>query len=368
MSAASRVVSLLPSATEILFAIGAGDRVVGVTHECDYPEAASALPKVTSSLLPTEGVAPGDIDRHIHAARHAGSSIYRLDEAELARLEPDLIITQELCDVCAVAYSEVRRAVRRLAGDVPVLSLEPRSVEEVCLAIEEVGTFTGCVDAAARIAGAIRERIAELGTLPRVEPPPRVVCIEWTDPLMVGGHWVPEMVRVTGGLDVLGTEGAPSRYVSWDEVIDAQPEVMVLIPCGYDLARTLELVPEVASRAGSTICPVRVRGGCSPSTAPHISAARPEDRPGSRDPRRGDSCRAERRGTPGRCLLEPAGDVEDRVDIAHAVVEANVALRRPGRLSEPHDRQVGDDVVGDRVEVRCVWLMEVIARKELQIG
>ncbi len=250
MSAASRVVSLLPSATEILFAIGAGDRVVGVTHECDYPEAASALPKVTSSLLPTEGVAPGDIDRHIHAARHAGSSIYRLDEAELARLEPDLIITQELCDVCAVAYSEVRRAVRRLAGDVPVLSLEPRSVEEVCLAIEEVGTFTGCVDAAARIAGAIRERIAELGTLPRVEPPPRVVCIEWTDPLMVGGHWVPEMVRVTGGLDVLGTEGAPSRYVSWDEVIDAQPEVMVLIPCGYDLARTLELVPEVASRRG----------------------------------------------------------------------------------------------------------------------
>jgi hypothetical protein len=137
MSSASRVVSLLPSATEILFAIGAGDRVVGVTHECDHPDAARGLPKVTASLLPTEGVAPGDIDRHIHAARHAGSSIYRLDEAELARVEPDLIITQELCDVCAVAYSEVRRAVRRLAGDVPVLSLEPRSMEEICLSIEE---------------------------------------------------------------------------------------------------------------------------------------------------------------------------------------------------------------------------------------
>ena len=250
MSAASRVVSLLPSATEILFAIGAGDRVVGVTHECDHPDAARGLPNVTSSLLPTQGVAPGDIDRHIHAARHAGSSIYRLDEAELARLEPDLIITQELCDVCAVAYSEVRRAVRRLAGDVPVLSLEPRSMEEICLSIEEVGAFTGCVDAAARSAGAIRRRIAELGTRPRVEPPPRVVCIEWTDPLMVGGHWVPEMVRIADGLDVLGIEGAPSRYVSWDDLVDAQPEVMILMPCGYDLTRTLELVPEVASRPG----------------------------------------------------------------------------------------------------------------------
>lgn len=250
MSAASRVVSLLPSATEILFAIGAGDRVVGVTHECDHPDAARGLHKVTASLMPTEGVAPGDIDRHIHAARHAGSSIYRLDEAELARLEPDLIITQELCDVCAVAYSEVRRAARRLAGDVPVLSLEPRSMEEICLSIEEVGAATGCAGGAARAAGAMRQRVAEIGGLPRSEPRPRVACIEWTDPLMVGGHWVPEMVQIAGGVDVLGVEGTPSRYVSWDEVTDAQPEVMILMPCGYDLARTLELVPEVTSRPG----------------------------------------------------------------------------------------------------------------------
>ena len=250
MSAASRVVSLLPSATEILFAIGAGDRVVGVTHECDHPDAARSLPKVTSSLLPTDGVAPGDIDRHIHAARHAGSSIYALDEAELARLEPDLIITQELCDVCAVAYGEVRRAVRRLPGDVPVLSLEPRSLEEICVSIEEVGAATGCADGAARTAGAMRARIAEIGKLPHLEPRPRVACIEWTDPLMAGGHWVPEIVRIAGGVDVLGVEGAPSRYVSWGEVIDAQPEVMILMPCGYDLDRTLELVPEVTSRPG----------------------------------------------------------------------------------------------------------------------
>jgi iron complex transport system substrate-binding protein len=250
MSAASRVVSLLPSATEILFAIGAGDRVVGVTHECDHPDAARDLPAVTSSMLLTDATAPGDIDRHIHTARHAGSSIYRLDEAALARLEPDLIVTQELCDVCAVAYSEVRRAVRRLPGDVPVLSLDPRSLEEICASVEEVGVATGHVDGAARTAASMRRRVAEIRAMESPEPRPRVVCIEWTDPLMVGGHWVPEMVRIAGGLDVLGEEGAPSRYVSWDELVDAQPEVMILMPCGYDLARTLELVPEVASRPG----------------------------------------------------------------------------------------------------------------------
>ena len=250
MSAATRVVSLLPSATEILFAIGAGDRVVGVTHECDYPVGARSLPTVTASELNTEGAAPGEIDRHIHAARHGGSSIYRLDESELARLQPDLIVTQELCDVCAVAYSEVRRAVRRLPGDVPILSLEPRSVEEICASVEEVGAAIGLDENARVTAAMMRDRVAEVGARARPEPRPRVVCIEWTDPLMVGGHWVPEMVRIAGGVDVLGEEAAPSRYVSWGEVVEAQPEVMILMPCGYDLARTLELVPEVASRPG----------------------------------------------------------------------------------------------------------------------
>jgi iron complex transport system substrate-binding protein len=261
MSAAGRVVSLLPSATEILFAIGAGDRVVGVTHECDHPDAARYLPAVTSSLLATDGTAPGDIDRHIHAARHAGSSIYRLDEAALARLEPDLIVTQELCDVCAVAYSEVRRAVRRLPGDVPILSLEPRSVEEICTSVEEVGVATGHTDGAARAAASMRARVAEIASLDAPEPRTRVVCIEWTDPLMVGGHWVPEMVHLAGGLDVLGDEGAPSRYVSWDEVVDARPQVMIVMPCGYDLAKTLELVPEVAARPGFDELEA-VRAGC----------------------------------------------------------------------------------------------------------
>ncbi len=179
-----------------------------MTHECDHPAAARGLPAVTSSVLAMDGVAPGDIDRHIHAARHAGSSIYRLDEAALAALEPDLIVTQELCDVCAVAYSEVSRAVRRLPGEIPVLSLEPRSVEEICQSVEEVGVATGRVDGAHTVATAMRSRIGAIATMEAPSPRPRVVCIEWTDPLMVGGHWVPEMVRLAGGIDVLGEEGA----------------------------------------------------------------------------------------------------------------------------------------------------------------
>ena len=219
MSASTRVVSLLPSATEILFAIGAGDRVVGVTHECDHPVGARGLPTVTASELCTEGAAPGAIDRHIHAARHAGSSIYRLDEAELARLQPDLIITQELCDVCTVAYSEVRRAVRRLPGDVPVLSLEPRSVEEICASVEEVGSAIGLDENARLTAAAMRDRI-DRDRQPRPAGAAAARCRVSSGPtqLMVGGHWVPEMVRLAGGVDVLGVRArrlATFRGTKW---------------------------------------------------------------------------------------------------------------------------------------------------------
>ncbi len=247
MTTPTRIVSLLPSATEILFAIGAGDRVVGVTHECDYPSAARLLPKVTANAVIGDGELPADIDRHIHAARHAGSSIYRLDEGMLTSLRPDLIITQELCDVCAVAYGEVQCAVRRMSADVPVLSLEPRSLEDICASVEEVGVATGCDAGAARVAAAMRATIAEIGSLAPPEPAPRVACVEWTDPIMVGGHWVPEMVRIAGGVDPLGAPREPSRYADWDEVLGSRPDVMVLMPCGFDLERTVALVPKVTS-------------------------------------------------------------------------------------------------------------------------
>jgi iron complex transport system substrate-binding protein len=246
----SRIVSLLPSATEILFAIGAGDQVVGVTHECDYPEAARRLPKVTSNAVITGGETPADIDRHIHAARHAGSSIYRLDETVLAELHPDLIVTQELCEVCAVAYGEVRRAVRRLGGETPILSLEPRSLGDICASVVEVGSVTGRHEEAAEVAAQMRATIAAISALTPPEPSPRVVCIEWTDPIMASGHWVPEMVRIAGGVDPLGVAGEPSRYAPWAEVTGACPDIMVLMPCGFDLERTVALVPELTSRPG----------------------------------------------------------------------------------------------------------------------
>jgi iron complex transport system substrate-binding protein len=260
MTSRSRIVSLLPSATEMLFAIGAGDRVVGVTHECDYPEAAWDLPKVTSNAVIADGESASDIDRHIDAARHAGSSIYRLDERLLSDLQPDLIVTQELCDVCAVAYGEVQHAVRRLSGDIPILSLEPRCLDDICASVTEVGAATGCQEGAGRVAAQMRRTIATVAGLPAVEPPPRVVCIEWTDPIMVGGHCVPEMVRIAGGVDVLGIAGQPSRYAEWSEVIAAHPDVMVLMPCGFNLDQTLALVPDVTSRPGFDALPCAQSG------------------------------------------------------------------------------------------------------------
>jgi iron complex transport system substrate-binding protein len=260
VSSPLRIVSLLPSATEILFAIGAGDRVVGVTHECDFPAAARDLPNVTANAVIGKGETPADIDRHIHAARHAGSSIYRLDEALLAALQPDLIVTQELCDVCAVAYGEVQRAVRRLPGDVPVLSLEPRSLEDICASVEEVGTATGAEAGAASCAAEMRATIARIAALEAPDPQPRVVCIEWTDPIMVGGHWVPEMVRLAGGIDTLGVPGEPSRYASWTDVARSRPDVMVLMPCGFDLEHSRALVPTMTSREGFDELPCATDG------------------------------------------------------------------------------------------------------------
>jgi iron complex transport system substrate-binding protein len=205
---------------------------------------------VTANALDHDHPPSAAIDRHIRAALHAGSSIYRLDEPLLRSLAPDLIVTQELCEVCAVAYSAVADAARRLPGDVPVVSLEPLSLDDICATVETVGRLSGHAAEGRTVAAGMRAAVAEMGHLAAPHPPPRVACLEWTDPLMAGGHWVPEMVRRAGGRDVLGTEMAPSGYVGWDDVLRAEPEVMVLMPCGFDLAQTLALAGEVTSRPG----------------------------------------------------------------------------------------------------------------------
>ncbi|MBV9409384.1 MAG: cobalamin-binding protein [Candidatus Eremiobacteraeota bacterium] len=231
-----RVVSLLPSATEILFGIGAGDQVVGVTHECDFPEEARTRPALTSSLLPAELDAAG-IDRHVRARVHSGSSLYGLDDAKLAALEPDLIVTQELCAVCAVSYEIVDRAAKRLRGDPRIVSLEPSSLEDVFATIAFLGDLVGKQEGAAALLADLRARVAALHERTTAQPRPRTLVLEWTEPPMSGGHWTPGLVELAGGEPVLGSPGANSRVLTWDEIAASDPDVVIVAPCGFDLDR-----------------------------------------------------------------------------------------------------------------------------------
>ena len=249
-----RVASLLPSATELLFAIGAGPDVVGVTHECDWPPGVAGLPKLTSSLFDHAGAASAEIDRHVRAGVHSGSGLYALDSALLASLQPDLIVTQELCEVCAVSYRQVERAVRELPGEVPILSLEPEGLDDIMETVLVLGRATGHEAGAEALVASMRTRLAAVAGLPAVggggAGRPGVACLEWTDPVMAGGHWVPELVRLAGGDDLLGAEGARSAEVAWEDVVAAAPDVMVLMPCGFGLERSLACAAEVTSRPG----------------------------------------------------------------------------------------------------------------------
>lgn len=241
MTEALRICSLLPSATEIVFALGLGGWLVGVTHECDHPPEAARLPAVTASTLGHGRRDSGEIHHHIAAALHAGSSIYTLDQAQLERLDPDLILTQELCDVCAVSYREVERAVHRLEGRRTVLSLEPTTLGTILESVRQVGWAAGVAERADALADDLRARLdAVAAATADVAVAPRLLALEWLDPPMAAGHWVPEMVRLAGGQDVLGHEGHPSERVEWASIAAAAPEVVVLMPCGFALERTIE--------------------------------------------------------------------------------------------------------------------------------
>jgi iron complex transport system substrate-binding protein len=255
-----RVVSLLPSATEILFAIGAGDQVVGVTHECDFPAEASTRPHLTSSLLPAELDAAG-IDRHVRASVHAGSSLYGLDDKALAALEPDLIVTQELCAVCAVSYEIVDRAAKRLRGDPRVVSLEPSSLEDVFSTIAFLGELVEARDGAALLLAQLRARVDALreGVPGRtgVAKRARVMVLEWTDPPMSGGHWTPGLVDLAGGEPVLGNPGANSRVLTWDEIAVSDPDVVIVAPCGFGLERALHEIAALPGAAADAFASLR---------------------------------------------------------------------------------------------------------------
>ena len=242
-----RIVSLLPSATEILFAIGAGDRVVGVTHECDFPAAARGLPVLTSSLLGSLESSAA-IDRHVRANLHAGSGLYALDQARLAELAPDLIVTQELCAVCAVSYQIVERAAKRLRDDPRIVSLEPSSLEDVYANIAFLSEITGTAAGAAMLLAALRARERLLRETARPSRP-RTLVLEWTDPPMSGGHWTPGLVELAGGDAVLAHPGANSQTLRWDAIAAADPDVVIVVPCGFDLARAQAAATELEANA-----------------------------------------------------------------------------------------------------------------------
>ena len=239
-----RIVSLLPSATEIVFALGLGDELVGVTHECDFPPEVAGIPQVTRSTNDLAGRSSREIDRLVGDAVHGGSSLYALDEDALAAAEPDLILTQELCEVCAVGYREVNDVARAIDADITVVSLEPTSVEGVLNSISTVGAMTDAEDAAVDVVGELRGRLRKLETRlarrrERGQPPVRVVGLEWLDPPFALGDWVPEQVRRAGGWDLLGREGEASARTTWDAVREVDPEMLVLMPCGFHLAETV---------------------------------------------------------------------------------------------------------------------------------
>lgn len=235
-----RIVSLLPSATEIVFALGLGDDLVGVTHECDFPPEAAAKPRVTSTALPAEARTSRDIDDGINRLLGEGKSIYHLDRDLLERLQPDLILTQELCDVCAVAYAEVNRVAASVSSAPHVVSLEPNTLDQVLDSILQVGALAGCSARASAYTAGLSRRLAAVAALASsAARRPRVYCMEWLDPPMRAGHWIPEMVALAGGEESFGTPGQPSTKCTWPDIEAYAPEIIVLMPCGYDLQQTL---------------------------------------------------------------------------------------------------------------------------------
>ncbi len=238
-----RIVSLLPSATEMVFALGLEDRLVGVTHECDHPEAVRHLPRVTHTLIPTE-TSSGQIDGLVRERLAEGRALYTLDLPVLEELEPDLILTQALCDVCAVDEREVREAACHLPGHPDVLNLEPQTLGEVLTALRKVGSATGIEARADRVVRALRDRVDRVtARSERVEAPRRVVFLEWLDPPFSGGHWTPEIIRLAGGEDLLGREGGASRTLTWEEIATSRAGLVFIAACGYSVERTLEDLP-----------------------------------------------------------------------------------------------------------------------------
>lgn len=241
-----RVVSLLPSATEILFAVGAGDAVCGVTFECDFPTQARERRIVSTSALPA-GLTAAQIDDLVSSRIAAGEDLYHLDAGALRDLDPDLIVTQDLCAVCAVDLNEVDAALDHLGCRAEVLTLDPNTLEEVLASIERVGLVTGREQGARQLVSGLRQRLETVERAVAGLERPRMAVLEWTDPPFSSGHWVPDMVEVAGGVPVVGQVGQRSERITWHDVSVATPDVIVVAPCGFRLDGARELAEELVA-------------------------------------------------------------------------------------------------------------------------
>jgi iron complex transport system substrate-binding protein len=242
-----RIISLVPNGTEILFALGAGDSVVGVSHECDYPPAARTRPILTGSAL-SAGMSAAEVDAAVAAQVASGASLYTLDEERIAALAPDVIVTQQLCPVCAVSTAQVDGAVRPLPRCPEVLSLDPRTLADVLADIRRVGALTGREAAAEALLGELDRRLAAVRAAVAGRPRPRVLALEWLDPPFAGGHWVPEMIALAGGTDAVAAPGDHSARLTWEQVAAADPDVIVAMPCGFDEAGAAGQLATIADR------------------------------------------------------------------------------------------------------------------------
>ncbi|HUB66920.1 MAG TPA: cobalamin-binding protein [Candidatus Methylacidiphilales bacterium] len=255
-----RIISFLPAATEMVCALGLGDQLVGVSHECDFPAAARSKPVVVRNALHLENMSMREIDLAVSACIGGGRSLYTVDEQLLERLSPTHILTQALCDVCAPAGNEISRALNALSSKPEVLWFTPHSLEDIFGNVRELGRAAGRLPEAEDWIASARARLQRIANCVRHEPRPRVFCLEWTDPYYCCGHWVPEMIELAGGEDRLGRKGADSVRIAWDEIADWFPEILIVSPCGFGAEKAVALTKQLLRQPGWSNLPA-VLGG-----------------------------------------------------------------------------------------------------------
>jgi iron complex transport system substrate-binding protein len=237
-----RIVSFLPSATEMAYALGLGDSIVGITHECDYPPEVKNKPVVVRNVLPIEKMTQAEIDRAVADRIRRGESLYQIDEQLLRELAPDLILTQDLCQVCAPSGNEVSQVLKALPKAPQILWLTPQSLDQIFDNVRELGAATDRIEAAETLIRDCQQRLRALAERTASVQRPRVFCMEWLDPVYASGHWVPELVKIAGGVDEIGRERGESVRVPWDEIVAWSPEVLVIMPCGFNLEQTMKQI------------------------------------------------------------------------------------------------------------------------------